>query len=232
MHSHGPARLLIVDDHDLVRAGLRDLLADEADIQVIDEAKDGREAEELCRRLRPELILMDVRMPWVDGLEATRRIKETHPGIGVLMLTMHESSDYLLEALKAGAAGYVLKDSPREVLLTAIRGVLSGESPLAPELAAGLLRRLIDEVGPSKGVPQGTQGYVESPVEPLTRRELEVLRLVTLGQTNGEIARSLVVSSSTVKSHVQHIIAKLGVSDRTQAAVRAVECRLVTTTGP
>ncbi len=131
-----PTRLVIVDDHDLAREGLRDLLADEDDVLVVGEAADGEEALELCSRLLPDLVLMDVRMPRMDGLEATRRVKREHPKTAVLMVTMHENPDYLLEALRAGAAGYVLKDAPQEEVLQAVRQVRQGESPLDQELAA------------------------------------------------------------------------------------------------
>ena len=138
-------RLIIVDDHELAREGLRDVLADEPDIRVVGEAANGREALALCSRLRPDLVLMDVRMPEMDGLEATREIKRRHPEIGVLMVTMRENPDYLLEALKAGAAGYVLKDAPEHEVVAAVRQVRQGESPLDPKLAGRLLRRLATE---------------------------------------------------------------------------------------
>jgi DNA-binding NarL/FixJ family response regulator len=213
-------RLAIVDDHDLAREGLKDMLFDEPDIEVVGEAANGREALLLCSRLRPDLLLMDVRMPEMDGLAATREIKERYPSVGVLMVTMHENPDYLLEALKAGAAGYVLKDAPQEEVVKAVRRVREGESPLDPELAARLLRRLATEtvaVGRARTVHSG------APIEALTPRELEVLGLMKLGRTNRQIAQDLVISLGTAKNHVEHIIAKLGVSDRTQAVVRALE---------
>ncbi len=144
-----PTRLLIADDHQLAREGLRDMLADEPDIEVVGEAQDGLGAVEACGELRPNLVLMDVRMPRMDGLEATRELKRVHPGIAVLMMTMHESPDYLLEALRAGAAGYVLKDAPQEEVVEAVRQVRRGESPLDQELAARLLRRLAAEADPA-----------------------------------------------------------------------------------
>ena len=140
-----PARLLIADDHDLVREGLRTVLTSEDGIQVIAEAKDGQEALATCRDLRPDLVLMDVRMPVMDGLEATRRIKEEMPQVSVVMVTMHENPDYLFEAIKAGAAGYVLKDASGERLLGAVKRTLEGESPLNQELAMRLLVRLARE---------------------------------------------------------------------------------------
>ena len=212
-------RVVVVDDHDLAREGLKDMLFDEPDIEVVGEAANGRESLLVCSRLRPDMLLMDVRMPEMDGLAATREIKDKHPEISVLMVTMHENPDYLLEALKAGAAGYVLKDAAQEEVLEAVRGVREGESPLDSELAARLLRRLAAE-GEANGPPRV---FRESPVDKLTPREFEVLRLMKLGYTNRQIAAELVISLGTAKNHVEHIIAKLGASDRTQAVVRALE---------
>jgi DNA-binding NarL/FixJ family response regulator len=211
-------RLAIVDDHDLAREGLKDMLADEPEIEVVGEASNGREALLLCSRLNPDLMLMDVRMPEMDGLAATQEIKQRYPSVSVLVVTMHENPDYLLEALKAGAAGYVLKDARQEEIVAAVRAVREGESPLDPELAARLLRRLASE---SVGQARGRRGQV--PVDVLTPREREVLELMKLGRTNRQIAQDLVISIGTAKNHVEHIIAKLGVSDRTQAVVKALE---------
>jgi DNA-binding NarL/FixJ family response regulator len=138
-------RLVVVDDHALARDGVRDMLADESDIEVVGEAANGREALLLCSRVHPDLVLMDVRMPEMDGLAATREIKQRYPKISVMMLTMHENADYLLEALKAGAAGYVLKDALPEEVVGAVRRMRDGDSPLDPALAARLLRRLATE---------------------------------------------------------------------------------------
>jgi len=217
----GLTRLAIVDDHELARESLQNMLSDEPDIEVVGEAANGRQALSLCSRLRPDLILMDVRMPEMDGLAATREVKQRYPETSVMMLTMHENPDYLLEALKAGAAGYVLKDAPQEEIIEAVRRVRKGESPLDPELAARLLRRLASE----GEMRRGTSGSHTSayPVEPLTPRELEVLELMKLGRTNPQIAGDLVISLGTAKNHVEHIITKLGVSDRTQAVVKALK---------
>ena len=216
-----PARLVLVDDHHLLRRGFRSLLADEPDLEVVGEASNGHEAIELCQRLHPDFVLMDVRMPEMDGLAATREIKREHPNIAVLIMTMHENTDYLLEALDAGAAGYVLKDTPADRLISAVRRTLNGESPLNQELAAQLLRRLAVE---RKHEPAPKR---PEPRAPLTPRELEVLRLLATGQTNQQIAETLVISKGTVKVHVERIIRKLNVSDRTQAAVRAIEMGLL-----
>ena len=221
------ARVLIADDHDLVREGLRAVLAGEEDLEVVGEATDGQEALRMCRSLEPDLVLMDVRMPKSDGLQATRAIKEEMPEVSVVMVTMHENPDYLLEAIKAGAAGYILKDAEGERLVGAVRRTLSGESPLAQELAMQLLVRMANETEKDDQPSPGADKRQESLPGGITQREVEVLRLLAQGRTNPEIAQELEISRGTVKIHVQHIIAKLGVSDRTQAAVRAIELGLL-----
>ena len=214
-------RLILADDHHLLRRGFKSLLSGEPDLEVVGEASTGIEAIEMCRRLEPDLVLMDVRMPEMDGITATRRIKVEQPGVSVLVVTMHENPDYLLEALNAGAAGYVLKDAPADRLISAVHRTLNGESPLNQELATLLLRRLADE---KQQKPDPTpQANVKPPIEALTPRETEVLELLTTGQTNQQIAQSLNISKGTAKVHVERIIRKLDVSDRTQAAVRAIE---------
>lgn len=215
----GPARLVIADDHELARAGLRAMLTGQRGLELIGEATNGREALALCRRLQPDLALIDVRMPELDGLAACRGIKQECPATSVILLTIHENPEYLLEALKAGAAGFVLKDITQRELITAVRRVLHGESILNRELVIRLLQRLDSE----------TPCQTELPSKQLSPRELEVLQLLTQGQTNREIASHLTVSVSTVKIHVEHILTKLGVSDRTQAAVRAIELGLLHT---
>ena len=223
----GRAQLIIADDHDLVRNGIQRMLANEPDLEVVAEATNGQEAVQLCRRLRPDLVLMDVRMPEMDGLEATREIKEEQPAVSVLVVTTYENPDYLLEALKAGAAGYIMKDAPKRQLINAIRRVLNGESPLNQELATQLIRRLADEPGQQKELSPKPGRSQRASIESLTPRELEVLQVLAQGHSNPEIARSLVISRGTVKVHVQNIITKLGVSDRTQAVVRAIEMGLL-----
>jgi DNA-binding NarL/FixJ family response regulator len=232
-------RLIIADDHALVREGLRTMLADAPDLEVIAEARDGYQALDLCRRLRPDLVLMDVRMPGMNGLAATRAVKAECPKTAVLIVTTHESADYLLEAIKGGAAGYVLKEATKAELLQAVRAVLAGDSPLNPNLAMQLLRRLAREAGetarheeaaghPDSAARHTTTPAAEAPLEsPLTPRELDVVRALCEGATNRQIAQKLHLSLSTVKGHLERITDKLEVSDRTQAAVRAIELGLV-----
>ena len=208
------ASVVVVDDHDLARAGLRSLLSGERGIQVVGEAATGQDALNLCRRMRPDLVLMDVRMPDMNGLTVTRKIKFESPSTSVILFTMYETADYLVEALQAGAAGYLLKGASRTEIVSTVRRVLAGEPVLRPELVLDLLRRM--------SAPKAeTQVHT-----PLTDRELDVLRLIVLGYTNREIADTLSLTVSTVKTHVEHVIRKLDVSDRTQAAVRAIELGL------
>ena len=194
---------------------MRTLLSGERGLEVVGEAANGREALTLCRRARPDLVLMDVRMPDMDGLAATRAIKDESPRTSVILFTMYDNPDYVVEALKAGAAGYLQKGAPKAEIVRTVRKVLAGESVLHPEVVLELLRQLSGE---TRGTPDNNQ---------LTRRERDVLDLIVLGQTNREIADTLTLTVSTVKTHVEHLIAKLAVSDRTQAAVRAMELGLV-----
>src|SRR6266540_2297448 len=211
-----PARMIIADDHELARAGLRTMLEGDRGLILVGEATNGREAVALCQELRPDLALLDVRMPEMDGLASARAIRQTCPQTRVLIMTTHKNPDYLLAALKAGAAGYVLKDVTRHDLLITIRRVLRGESVLSGEIAVRALQRMADQQTRPTGTP-----------ERLTPRELEVLEQIAEGHTNRVIADKLSLSVGTVKIHVEHIIAKLGVADRTQAAVRAIESGLL-----
>lgn len=220
-------RLLLADADDLVRAGLNKVLSGEPDLDVVGEAADGQEALALCRRLSPDLVLMDVRMPRMDGLAATRAIKEEFPGTTVVMVTMHADPDYMLDAVRAGAAGYVLKDSTRSELTGAVRRALEGESPLDTDLATKLLLRLAREPGYESRTTVKPRKSDLSMFDPLTNRETEILWHLALGQTNRQIAEELTLSAGTVKIHVQNILGKLGVSDRTQAAVCAVRSGLL-----
>jgi DNA-binding NarL/FixJ family response regulator len=221
----GIARIAIVDDQEVVRAGLKAMLSAESDLEIVGEAADGREALELCHRVKPDLALVDVRMPHMDGLAATRTIKRQLPNTSVLILTVHENEDYMLEAIRAGASGYVLKDAPRQQLLNAIHKVLEGETTLNRKLATRLLQQLASEVSDRREKKLDPE-HVEI-IQSLTNRELEVLRLLAHGHTNRKIADNLYISVGTVKNHVEHIFAKLGVSDRTQAVVRAFELQVI-----
>jgi DNA-binding NarL/FixJ family response regulator len=220
--SDRPARVVIVDDHQLAREGLQRMLAGEPDLVVVGEAATGQEALALCARLRPDLVLMDVRMPDLDGLAATQALRQADPDLSVIIVTMYDDPNYLFQALKAGAAGYLLKDATKQQVVTAVRQVLRGAILLNPELMTHLLRRLARQAtAPAQPAP-----------EQLTARELEVLGLLAEGLTNREIAHRLHLGLGTVKVHVGHIIAKLDVVDRTQAAVRAVEQRMLPPAGP
>ena len=222
-----PGRVLIADDHALVREGLRAVLEGEEGIEVVGEAADGLEALRACGELSPDLVLMDVRMPGMDGLEATRQIKARMPGVAVVMVTMHENPDYLLEAVRAGAAGYVLKEASGERIAGAVRRTLGGDSALEEGLAMRLLGRLAAAAPQGEGPVRAGEPSGALP-EGITPREAEVLGLMARGFTNPQIAKALLYSVSTVKAAVQSVTAKLGVSDRTQAAVRAIELGLVT----
>ena len=223
-----PSRVLIADDHALFRAGIRTILSSRADIEVVGEAVDGEEAVALCRKTRPDLVMMDVGMPKIDGIEATRVIKAEFPRTLVLVLTAYAEDDLLMEAVRAGAAGYVVKDAVGPIeLLDAVNGTLRGEPHVDQALVMRLIRRLASEAGPRTEPAAGTPR--ELPAVPLTEREIEVLQLLPQGKTNREIAAELHLSLSTVKKRLERIIAKLGVSDRTQAAVKAIELGLVDT---
>jgi len=222
---------LIADDHALVREGLRAVLEGEEGIEVVGEAADGLEALRACGELSPDLVLMDVRMPGMDGLEATRQIKARMPGVAVVMVTMHENPDYLLEAVRAGAAGYVLKEASGERIAGAVRRTLGGDSALEEGLAMRLLGRLAAAAAPQGEGPVRAEEPSGALPEGITPREAEVLGLMARGFTNPQIAEELGITRGTAKVHVQNIIAKLGVSDRTQAAVRAVELGLFSAGG-
>jgi DNA-binding NarL/FixJ family response regulator len=207
-------RVLIVDDQDMVRSGFRLLLAREEDLHVVGEAADGVEAIAAAGRLAPDVVVMDIRMPRLDGLEATRRIVADGAGARVLILTTFEEDEYIYDALQAGASGFVLKDASAAELINAIRVVAGGDALLAPSVT----RRVIGEFARRR-----RDRDAQSRLGELTARELEVLRLVARGLSNAEIAGELVVSPATVKTHVARVLAKLGVRDRLQAVVLAYE---------
>ena len=227
LESSSPSRLIIADDHPLTRKGIEGILESEPDLKIVGGAADGREAIELCRRLRPDLVLMDVQMPGVDGLAATRTIKEELPATSVLMLSTYENPDYLLQAIRVGAAGYILKDATYQELIGSVRRALSGENPLDQELAMRLLRRVARGDKQKLPSPLVLNGEANTRLEPLTPRELEVVGLLGQGYSNRQIAQELVISFATAKVHVEHIIAKLKVSDRTEAVRRAEEAGLI-----
>ena len=202
---------MLVDDHELVRQGVASMLAKADDLTIVGEAKTGREAIEGARKELPDVVLMDVRMPDMDGLEATRRIKEERPRTAVIMVTMHDNPAYLREAVRAGAAGYLLKDVSKDELLDAIRQVATGGAFIESQMLKGML----------------SEAATPSAARNLTKREREILALVAEGLSNREIADRLVLSPETVKSHVAAILEKLNVSDRTQAAIYAVRNGLV-----
>jgi DNA-binding NarL/FixJ family response regulator len=212
-------RVLLADDQALVRGGLRVILESQDDIEVVGEAGDGREALELARSLAPDVILMDVRMPEVDGIEATRRLLVNPDAPRVLVLTTFDEDAYVYDAMKAGASGFLLKAVRPEQLVEAVRVVAAGEALLAPSIT----RRLVEEF--VSGPPPNARGPEE--LDELTDRELEVLTLIARGKSNAAIAETLVVSEATVKTHVTHILRKLGLADRVQAVVLAYESGLV-----
>jgi DNA-binding NarL/FixJ family response regulator len=212
-------RVLVVDDQALVRAGFVKLLEPEPDLRVVGEAGDGSEAVEVAARARPDVILMDIRMPRLDGIEATRRIRAGSRAARVLVLTTYDLDEYVFDALKAGASGFLLKDAPADQLIAGIRVIAAGDALLAPRVT----KRLIEEFASRPTPPP------DGPVElaELTAREREILTLIARGLTNGEIASELVLGESTVKTHVGNILAKLGLRDRVQAVVLAYETGLV-----
>ena len=203
-------RVLIVDDHTIVRKGIRALLATEADIQVVGEAANGREAIAQAAKLRPDVILVDLMMPEMDGIEAVQRITADYTEMRILVLTSFATDDRVFPAIRAGALGYLLKDSAPEALIEAIRQVFRGESSLHPKIA----RKLLTEI--SKPVEK------KPTLDPLTQREVDVLKLIATGLSNQEIADALVVSEATVRTHVSHILSKLHLASRTQAALYAL----------
>ena len=215
-------RVLIVDDQALVRAGFRMILESEPGIEIVGEAADGQEALEAARELKPDVVLMDIRMPNLDGLEATRRLNEgASTGPRVLMLTTFDLDEYVYEALRAGASGFLLKDTPPEQLVSAIHVVASGDALLSPSITKRVIEEFIQR-------PPSTVSATPPPgLQELTARELEVLGFMARGLSNAEIAKDLFVSETTVKTHVARILMKLGLRDRVQAVVFAYESGLV-----
>jgi DNA-binding NarL/FixJ family response regulator len=216
-------RVLVADDQSMVRAGFRMLLSGEEDIEVVAEARTGLEAVEKAARFRPTIVLMDVRMPELDGLEATRRILAADQDARVLILTTFDLDDYIYEGLSAGASGFVLKDDPPEQLIAAIRTVAAGDALLSPTVTKRVIQQFahVPRAKPPKGLDE------------LTAREQEILQLIAEGLSNAEIGERLYISETTVKTHVTHILQKLDLRDRVQAVVLAYQSGLVKgTPGP
>jgi DNA-binding NarL/FixJ family response regulator len=206
-------RVLVADDQSMVRAGFRMLLSGEPDIEVVAEASNGLEAVDKATRFRPTVVLMDIRMPELDGLEATRRILAADDSARILILTTFDLDEYVYEALRAGASGFVLKDDPPEQLLTAIRTVAGGDALLSPAITKRVIKQFtrIPQPAPPKEL------------DDLTERELDVFRLIARGLSNAEIGQELYISDTTVKTHITHILQKLSLRDRVQAVVLAYE---------
>lgn len=215
-----PITILLVDDQPLFREGLRTLLSVQPDLKVVGEAGDGEEAIKLCRMLKPVVVLMDLQMPVLDGVEATRRLHHEQPDSRVIVLTTFDDDEMVFDGLRAGALGYLLKDAPSEKLAEAIRAAARGESFLQPSIAAKVVAefaRLTTKRSPP----------AQALIEPLSDREQEILALIATGATNREIGNQLFLAEGTVKNHVTNVLGKLGVRDRTQAALKAREMGLI-----
>jgi DNA-binding NarL/FixJ family response regulator len=206
-------KILLCDDQAVIRDGLEMLLTLEKDFQVIGTAQDGAEAVELAAQKQPDLILMDLKMPGTNGIEATRQIHAKFPNMKILVLTTYDDDEWVFDAIRAGASGYLLKDTPRQKIVEAIRGTMDGKSFLDPSIAG----KLMNQVASNQKQPTSLL------VEKLTERELDVLRLIAKGFNNSDVAAQLHLSEGTVRNHVSAILEKLGVSDRTQAAVIAIQ---------
>jgi DNA-binding NarL/FixJ family response regulator len=213
-----PVRVLIVDDDDLMRAGLRGVLSDDAAIEVVGDASDGRDAVYRTRLLKPDVVLMDVRMPHLDGIAATRDVLAAFPDVKVVIVTTFEQDDYIFGALSAGASGFLLKRTRPEELVAAIHTIAAGDSLLSPSVTSRVIERMARQPAPDASH--------DARLEELTPREREVLELMARGLSNGEIAATLVIEESTIKTHVKRILSKLAVRDRVQAVIFAYESGL------
>jgi DNA-binding NarL/FixJ family response regulator len=211
-------RVLLADDQALVRRGFRLILELEDDIEVVGEAADGVDALRLTRELEPDVVVLDIRMPKLDGIEVTRRLKQGGSRARILILTTFDLNEYVYEAMRAGASGFLLKDVPGEQFVTAVHTVAAGDALLAPELTRRLIEHFVRRPPPGLATPEG--------IDELTERELEVLKLLARGLSNGEIATALFLGEATIKTYVGRILQKLGLRDRVQAVVFAYECGL------
>ena len=214
-------RVLLVDDQALFREGLETLLSIHKDIQVVGQAVNGQEAVDIALKLRPDVILMDMQMPILNGIGATRRLKQSQPDCRVIMLTTFNDNETIFDALRAGAVGYLLKDVGSAQLAESIRATVRGESILDPSVAA----KVVQEFSRVSSLVGGTSSEVLP--EPLSEREIELLSLIASGRSNKEIGETLFITEGTVKNHITHILGKLGVRDRTQAAIKAKEIGLI-----
>ena len=210
-------RVLICDDQAIARHGLQMILASAPDLEVVGQAQDGQEAVELTAQLAPDVVLMDLKMPRLNGVQATRRIRSQSPDVQVLVLTTYDADEWVFDAIRAGANGYILKDTPPDQLLSAIRDAAAGKTPVDPAVAGKLFKCVAD-----KPVPQ-----TDALVEPLSDRELEIVQLMAGGLTNAEIGAALFLSEGTIRNYISTILGKLGVKDRTQAVVTAIRYGLI-----
>jgi two-component system, NarL family, response regulator LiaR len=210
-------KLLICDDQYVVREGLKAIFETDKDLLVVGTAADGAEALELLPRLQPDLVLMDLKMPVMNGVQATRHIRQKYPDLKILVLTTYDADEWVFDAIRSGAAGYLLKDTQREALIAAIKDTMAGKTPVDPAVAGKLFAQIV----------QGTPNPQSALIETLTEREKDILRLLGAGLSNADIAARLYFSEGTVRNYVSSILAKLGAADRTQAAVLALRCGLV-----
>jgi two-component system, NarL family, response regulator LiaR len=210
-------KLLICDDQYVVREGLKAIFETDTSLQVVGTAADGAEALELIPQLQPDLVLMDLKMPVMNGVQATRRIRQKYPDVKILVLTTYDADEWVFDAIRSGAAGYLLKDSQREALIAAIKDTMAGKTPVDPAVAGKLFAQVV----------QGTPGPQSALLDTLTEREKDILRLLGAGLSNADIAARLYFSEGTVRNYISSILDKLGVADRTQAAVLALRCGLV-----
>lgn len=222
-HMIGKIRLLIVDDHQVVREGLSSILTTRGDIEVVGMARDGREAVEKARQLSPDVVLMDISMPGMNGVEATRQIKKENPQTGIVVLSMYAEEEYIFDLVRAGATGYLLKDADSSQIANAIRAISRGESMIHPVVVSKILSEF-SQLSNNRKVKEDRRAQKQYD---LSNREISVLQLVAEGKTNKEIARDLRISEKTVKNHTRSIFHKLNVSDRTEAAIQAVKEGLI-----